>query len=158
MKIAKDTIVSIDYTLKGKDGQLIDATTKEDGPLVYLHGYGNLIQGLETKLEGRSVDETISVIVSPEDAYGLREDNLIDDVPRGNFPQPEELEIGSQIVAETDDGEALFTVIELSENSVKLDGNHPLAGMELHFFVKIKSIRAATQDEIENQTTEKEHD
>lgn len=149
MKITKDVVVSIAYTLKGDDGVVID--TSEGGePLSYLHGHANIIDGLETELEGKTAGDKLKVTVSPEDGYGTRDDELVDLVPISNFAEPEELEVGGQIVAETDEGQMMFTVLEIGKDNVKLDGNHPLADQTLHFEVEIKEVRAATAEELEH--------
>ena len=149
MTIKKDSLVKIEYTLKDDQGNIIDQTNNEDGPLEYIHGNENLIEGLEKELEGKKAGDEISVVVQPEEAYGSRDDQLVDEVPKGNFPQPDELEVGGQVVAETDEGPILFTVLEITDEYVKLDANHPLADQVLHFEVKILEVRDATKEEIE---------
>lgn len=145
--IKKNDVVSIEYTLKGADGQVIDSSVGQD-PLEYLHGYGNIIDGLERALEGKALNEEFSVKVSPEDGYGTRDDEMIEVVPIGNFPQPDELEVGGQVMAETEEGPVVFTVANIEEDSVTLDGNHPLADKELFFEIKVVAIRDASKEEI----------
>ena len=149
MKISQDSIVTIEYTLKNVDGEVLD-TTSGDGPIAYLHGHGNLIEGLEEALEGKQAGDQIATVVPPEKGYGSRSDELVEVVPKGNFPQPEELEVGSGVVADTEDGESIFWVLAVDDENVTLDGNHPLADKELHFEVKVVEVREATDEELEH--------
>jgi FKBP-type peptidyl-prolyl cis-trans isomerase SlyD len=145
--IKKNDVVSIEYTLKDAAGQVIDTSVGQD-PLEYLHGHGSIIEGLEKELEGKSINDEFSVKVSPEQGYGTRDEEMIEVVPIGNFPQPDELEVGGQVMAETEEGPVVFTVMKVEKDSVTLDGNHPLADQELHFEIKVVATREASADEI----------
>lgn len=147
MKIQKNTVVSIDYTLKDDDGNLID-TSSGRGPLKYLHGNGNLIPGLEKALEGREAGQSFSVKIPPEEAYGQKDEALIQEVPRNLFDETEGLEVGMQFQAQTEQGSYILTVKEIKENTVVIDGNHPLAGQNLNFEINIISVREATLEEL----------
>lgn len=147
MNIEKDMVVSIDYKLTGDDGNLIDAS-EVGKPLAYLHGHANIIEGLEEALDGKEVGNTVKISIPPEKAYGHPDAELVDLVPKSQFEDPEELEIGGQIIAETEEGQMMFTVLEITDGEVKLDGNHPLAGMTLNFDVEVKEIRKATSKEL----------
>lgn len=147
MKVEKNKVVGIDYTLKNAEGDLIDSSAKQ-GPLYYIQGIGNLIPGLEKELEGKIIGNNIKVKVQPQDGYGERNEALCQSVPRAQFESGEELEVGMQFEVETDDGEIVVAVTKIDGDSVTVDGNHPLAGVELHFDVTIKDIRDASNEEL----------
>jgi FKBP-type peptidyl-prolyl cis-trans isomerase SlyD len=147
MTIAKNKVVAIDYTLTDRDGKIID-TSKNQGPLYYIQGIGNLIPGLEAKLEGKSAGDNMKVVIAPQDGYGEREESLCQKVPKSQFENGGEIEIGMQFEVDTEQGELVVTVTEISGDTVTVDGNHPLAGMELHFDVTVKEIREATAEEL----------
>jgi len=150
MQISKDRVVSIDYKLTDDSGNLMDSSEGSD-PLAYLHGAGNIISGLETALVGKSVGEELSVRISPEDAYGVRDDSKQQAVPRELFGQEDEVKIGAQYQAEGPDGTHVsVTVIDVNDETVTVDANHPLAGYHLNFEVKIVDIRDATKEELEH--------
>lgn len=147
MIIAKDSVVTIDYEVKSEDGQVIDSS-KQSGPLPYLHGHQNIIPGLEEALEGKSKGESISVTVAPDKAYGAYNDALVQTVDKGTFEDPADIAEGIQFTADTPDGTLLFTVTKVEGDSVTVDGNHPLAGMTLSFSANISDVRTATEDEL----------
>ncbi len=150
MKIAKHKVVAIDYTLTDDDGETIDSSLEAD-PLHYLHGEGNLIPGLESELEGKSIGDRFQVSIEPADGYGERDDELEQVLSRENFSEIDDLEVGMQFRAPTDDDEeVIVTVVELDDDTVTIDGNHELAGLTLHFDVTVRDIRDATDEEIEH--------
>ena len=146
--IANDHVVEIHYTLTNDSGEVIDEST--DAPLKYLHGHGNIIQGLEEELEGKSVGDAFKATVPPEKGYGVRHDDMKQIVEKSAFGDTP-IEIGMQVAAETDDGEQVpFVITEITDDKVTIDGNHPLADMTLIFDVKVASIRVAVKEEIEH--------
>ncbi len=147
MMIAKNKVVAIDYKLTDRDGKLIDSSDGQ-GPLYYIQGIGNLIPGLESALEGKKSGDSLKVSIPPKDAYGERNESLCQKVPRDQFDTMEKIEVGMQFEVETDNGEVVVSVVEVSDESVTVDGNHPLAGVELHFDVTVKEIREATAEEM----------
>lgn len=147
MRIAQDSVVTIEYTLTDPQGQILDSSVGEE-PLVYLHGKKNIIPGLERELAGRQVGDELKVVVSPQDGYGERSDALVTQVPREDLAQIPDLSVGLQLQAQTARGVQVFTVVELNDEKVTLDGNHPLAGQTLNFAIKIMGIRPATQEEL----------
>lgn len=149
MQIQNNKIVAIDYTLTDDDGEVID-TSEGREPLAYLHGQGGIIEGLETALEGRQVGDQLNVAVPPEKAYGLRSDELMQHVPREQFKGVEDLEVGMQFQADTQSGPMVFTVVDVGEEIIQVDGNHPLAGENLNFDVTIREVRDATEQELEH--------
>ena len=148
MKIQNDHVVEINYTLKTDGGETID-TSDTGGPLCYLHGKQNIIPGLENALTGKGLNEKVSVRVEPKEAYGEREDELIQTIDKSQFPNFDEMKIGQQLQVQTESGHPLIvTVIEKAEEGLTLDGNHPLAGINLNFDVEVVSIREATSEEL----------
>jgi len=149
VQIAKDVVALIEYTLKDDSGQTLD-TSVGRGPLGYVHGHGNLIPGLEAQLEGKSVGDTFKVSIPPAQAYGERSEEAIHKVWRRQLPPDAEIKVGMQFQAQSEHGTQVVTVIGVDGDRVMLDGNHPLAGMTLHFDVKIVETRAATAEELQH--------
>jgi len=146
MQIAKDKVVTMEYTLTDTEGTTID-TSRGREPLAYLHGAGGIIPGLEAALEGRSSGEQVQVTIAPEDAYGDRDEQLLQVVPRDKFDVAD-VEVGMQFHAESDQGRHVVTVIAVSDEEVTVDANHPLAGVTLNFDVEVVDVREATEEEL----------
>jgi FKBP-type peptidyl-prolyl cis-trans isomerase SlyD len=146
MTVQKDRVVSIDYTLKDNAGDIIDSSEGSE-PLVYLHGNGNLIPGLEKEIEGKKAGDAVKCVIAPADAYGERDDSLVFKVQKSDF-EGAEVEIGMQFEAHGEDGAQLVTVVGIEGEEVTIDANHPLAGEELHFDVKIVEVREASPEEL----------
>ncbi len=145
MQITKNTVVSIYYSLHDQAGNLLDSNSGKS-PLNYIHGLGNLIPGMEEGLEGKSKGDQFKLKISPEKGYGVRNEQLIQQVPVKAFGgQP--VEAGMQF--NTQNGQ-LVTVTQVGSESVTVDANHPLAGMDLHFGIEVVDIRQATPEEIEH--------
>jgi FKBP-type peptidyl-prolyl cis-trans isomerase SlyD len=150
MQIAKDSVVSIDYRLHLGDGKIIDESEPGD-PLVYLHGYEEIVPGLEKALEGRKAGESLKVEVAPKDGYGEYDPDGVEEVPREDFPPDMELEAGGIVTATDEDGDDVeFLVKEVRPKTVVIDFNDPMAGKTLHFEVTVREVRAATKDELEH--------
>lgn len=148
--VKNDCVVAMHYVLRDGAGTVIDESP-EGEPLPYLHGHENIVPGLEKALTGAAVGETKKVVVSPEEGYGVREEGLVLDVPRGQLPADLKPEVGMSLAMETDQGHTVPVVIfEVSEESVKLDANHELAGVTLHFEVRIDSVREASAEELQH--------
>lgn len=147
MNITKDRIVGIGYTLTDTENQLLDSTPGSD-PLIYLHGHENIIPGLERALEGKSEGDTFKITIPAADAYGNRDERLIIQVPRDRFEGVEGVEKGMQFEAETADGSRIVTVTGITGSTITVDGNHPLAGMDLNFDVTVMNVREASDEEI----------
>lgn len=147
MQIAKEAVVSIDYELTDDDGQLIDSS-KGAEPLKYLHGFGNIIPGLEKALEGKATGDQLNVSIDPDEAYGQRLDELQQVVSRENFGD-NEIEVGMRFRVPSESGrELVMTIVGIDGDDVTIDGNHELAGVTLHFDVTIRDVREATDEEI----------
>mgnify|MGYP000606095157 CR=1 FL=1 len=149
MKISSDKVVSMHYTLTDDKNTVLDSSSGTE-PLVYLHGHGGIIPGLEEALEGKSKGEKLKVTIPAEKAYGPKRDQLLQKVPRGQFPDPEKLEVGMSFQVDSSQGPQIFTVTALTPQEVTVDGNHPLAGLTLHFEVAIEDVRAATAEELQH--------
>lgn len=147
MQIAKNTVVSIDYTLTDDSGEVLDSSKGQE-PLAYLHGAGNIIPGLEEALEGKQAGEQVKVAVPPEKGYGLRNESMTQQVPRNMFDTQQEIKPGMRFHAESEHGTHTVTVTAVDSENVTVDGNHPLAGKVLNFDVNIVQVRAATDEEL----------
>jgi FKBP-type peptidyl-prolyl cis-trans isomerase SlyD len=149
MKIEKNSVVSMHYTLKDDNATVLDSSDGRD-PLVFIQGHGNLIPGLEAELEGKAAEDVLDVSIAPELGYGVRHEGLVQVLPKEQFAGVPELKPGMQFQANTEQGPIMITIIEVKEDGVVVDGNHPLAGVTLNFHVEIVSVRAATESEIEH--------
>lgn len=146
--IQNDQVVSFHYTLTDENGTVIDKS--EGQPLVYLHGAGNIIPGLENALTGKNVGDKLNVNVPAAEGYGEYNAEMVQEVPRNMFQGVDDIQAGMQFQAQTDDGIQIVTVKDVNDESVFVDGNHPLAGQNLNFDVEIVDIRPATQEELEH--------
>lgn len=149
MLVAHNAVVSLIYTLRDADGQVLDQSTAAE-PLAYLHGNGNLIPGLERELEGKQAGTKLSVTIAPEDAYGMPEPGLVQQVPRRAFQGIAKVEPGMRFHAQTEHGHRQVVVTAVIGDMVTVDGNHPLAGQTLHFEVEIAEVREASQEELDH--------
>lgn len=142
-------VVTMHYTLTNDDGQVLDSSSGGD-PLSYLHGRGNIIAGLEQALEGNAAGFQADVTVEAADGYGERSEDMVVTASREQFDPAMDLKPGLQVMAQGPNGPVVFTVSEVTDEEVTLDGNHPLAGQRLHFAVEITEVRAATAEELEH--------
>ncbi|MEN9579442.1 MAG: hypothetical protein RJA70_2451 [Pseudomonadota bacterium] len=148
MKIQADTVVAIDYTLRDDAGKVIDTSEGHD-PLYYLHGHQNIVEGLESALAGKSVGDSVDVVVPPEKGYGTRDEKLVFDIPKEQLPKDLSPQIGMRLSMNGEHGQVIpVTITKVKLNTVQLDGNHELADKALHFSVSIKAVRKATKDEL----------
>jgi FKBP-type peptidyl-prolyl cis-trans isomerase SlyD len=146
-KITANKVVSLAYTLRDDDGEIIDQS-ETGSPLLYLHGAQNIVPGLEEQLEGVAEGESIKATVSPEKGYGPRI-GTAREVPRNLFPADADLTAGMQVLAHDDSGRELpFFITGITEDTITVDPNHPLAGETLHFEVTVESLRDASDEEI----------
>lgn len=147
MKVEKNVVVSIAYQVRTEDGVLVDEAPANQ-PLEYLHGHQNLVIGLENALEGKSVGDKFEVRVKLEEGYGEYNENMVQRVPKDIFVGVDELVVGMRFIADTDLGPLPVVITEVNENEVVVDGNHMLAGQELHFSVEVIATREATLEEM----------
>jgi FKBP-type peptidyl-prolyl cis-trans isomerase SlyD len=150
MRIGPNARVVVDYTLRTEDGTVLDSSTAEGGePLAYIHGYGMIVPGLEKALTGLEVGVSSEITVPPDEGYGASDDELVMEVDRSELPRPNTVEVGDELTLESEEGEeALVRVVEVTGDSVVLDGNHPLAGMTLCYSIVVREVRPATEEEI----------
>ncbi|XQW84314.1 FKBP-type peptidyl-prolyl cis-trans isomerase [Thalassotalea piscium] len=147
MKIAPNKVVVLHYAVSDSEGTLIDSSYDHE-PLAIIYGTGFLIPGLEEALIDHKVGDKFEVSVDADKAYGERHDGYVQTVPKAMFESIEDLEVGSQLRATTDEGEQTVIVINVTDDEITVDGNHPLAGIDLKFDVEILEIRDATKDEL----------
>jgi FKBP-type peptidyl-prolyl cis-trans isomerase SlyD len=151
--------VTLDYQLHDDAGELLDASDVEDGEQIeYVHGYGMLVPGLEAALVGLRAGDEREAVVPAEAGYGERDESLVLQLDKGDLPEGADgktVEVGDELVAESPEGDEIaMTVVELKDDVVVVDANHPLAGMTLHYQVKVVGIREATSDEIEQAASD----
>ncbi len=147
MKIKKNTVATMNYTLKDDSGTIIDAAN--DGSFVYLHGAQNIIPGLEAALEGKLMGDKVNATIEPKEAYGEIDPSRLQTMPRSAFPADAQIAVGMQFHGESPDGQAIVVSVKsIDGDDIVIDGNHELAGKTLHFEVEIVEVREATPDEL----------
>jgi len=148
-KVRDGQVVSMEYTLM-VDGNVADSSEGRE-PLEFVHGAGNIIPGLEREMTGMALGESKEVLVAAVDAYGEEDDKAFMDVPRDQFPKEIPMKVGTELQVKNQAGQPMYARVDkVADKMVRLDFNHPLAGKELHFSVKVVGIRAATQEEKEH--------
>lgn len=146
--IKKNSVVSLSYNLKNGNGDELDTASAEK-PFLYLHGFGQVVPGLESALEGLKIGDKKDVTIAPDQGYGEMDAGLRMKVKRSNFPEDADIKPGMQFMGEAGEGKkVVFTVHEIEGDEVKVDGNHPLAGQTLNFSVEVLAIREATEEEL----------
>ena len=154
MNIDKDTAVTLRFKVSDLQGKVIE---ESKAPMVYLHGgYGNTLPKIEEALDGKTTGYQTTLELQPEDAFGIRDEGLVQTIPKKQFPPG--VKVGGQLEGRGEDGKSIvFTVMKIKGDTVHLDGNHPLAGKELKFQLKVTGVRAATAEEIEHKHVHGEH-
>jgi FKBP-type peptidyl-prolyl cis-trans isomerase SlyD len=154
MKIEKNSAVTLNYKVTDLQGKVLD---ESKAPMVYLHGgYGNTFPKIEAALDGQAVGFKTVVDLTPEDAFGLRDEALVQTIPKTQFPPG--VKVGGQLEGRAENGETIvFTVIKIKGPEVILDGNHPMAGKSLRFSLAVSAIRAASEEEIAHRHVHGEH-
>ncbi len=147
MKISNNKVVVMHYAVSDSAETLIDSSY-DDKPLSVIHGSGYLIPGLEQALTDHQSGDTFEVEVQADQAYGQRFEEYVQTVPKAMFADIDDLAVGTQLRATTDDGEQTVIVIDVQDEQITVDGNHPLAGIDLKFDVEILEVRDATEDEL----------
>jgi FKBP-type peptidyl-prolyl cis-trans isomerase SlyD len=149
VKIEKNRVVQIHYTLKDDQGEVLDSSAGQS-PLPYIHGVGALIPGLEKQLLGKEAGDKLTTVIPPAEGYGEYDEDHVFIVPADEFEGDDELEEGMQVQIDTEDGPAIAIVTKIDGDEVTLDLNHPLAGISLHFDVEVVEVREATSQELEH--------
>ena len=154
MKIDKDTAVTLRYKVADTPGKLLQESKE---PMVFLHGgYGNTFPKIEEALQGREPGYQTTIELQPPDAFGLRDEGLVQTIPKTQFPPG--VKVGGQLQTQSEDGHAqVFTVIKIKGDKVMLDGNHPMAGKALRFTVSVVEVRPASAEEIAHGHVHGEH-
>lgn len=149
IRVAKDRVVTLAYRLTDSDGRLIEDRTPEN-PFEYIQGLGHVLPAIERVLEGKTAGFQWEIQVPPRDAYGAYKSSLVAEVPASHFPHASDVAVGMKFNTVGPDGGAITVrVIEVKEDMITIDGNHPLAGIELVFALRVLGVREATEDEIE---------
>ena len=154
MKIEKNTAVTLRFKLADAQGKLIE---ENKDPMVYLHGgYGNTLAKIEEALEGQEPGYQTTLALAAEDAFGVRDEDLMRTIPRSQFPPG--VKVGGQLEGQGSDGrKQVFNVVKIKGDTVILDANHPLAGKALRFTLKVTDVRLASEEEIAHQHVHGEH-
>lgn len=147
MQIAERCVASFHYTLTNDQGQVLDSSDGHE-PLVYLHGGGGIIPGLEKAMLGKQAGDAFEVAIAPAEAYGERDEKLIERIPRRNLKGIPSPKVGMRMQANGPNGPQVVTITQVAGDIVTVDGNHALAGQKLHFKVAITQVRAATEEEL----------
>ena len=147
MKIAENTTVEIDFSITDNDGNIVEST-KESGPALYIHGKEMMLQAVEDALLGKEAGESISVAVSPENGFGVRDESLVQEYPKEDFSEFGDVKIGDEFQSHDEDGNPVFLqVTAIGENTVTVDSNHPFAGQNLTFNVDIRSVKETSEED-----------
>jgi FKBP-type peptidyl-prolyl cis-trans isomerase SlyD len=149
MKIENDKMVSFEYVLRDANGHVIESTA-EGKPAEYLHGHSPLLPAMISKLEGKCAGDELKIEISPENGHGYWNEDKVHVVPRKDLSELPDLKIGSQLATKVEGHEIPVLVIDLDDESVTIDANHPLAGKDLVYEIKIASVRDATAEELEH--------
>lgn len=149
MKISKDKVVSIHYTLTDEENKALDSSSGKE-PLVYIQGHQNLIPGLEEALDGKMVGDKLKVSIPPEKGYGLRDDKNMLQVKKDQFENVDEIKLGMEVQTQSEQGVHVYRVAKVFGDSVILDGNHPLADATLNFDVEVMDLRDANAEELDH--------
>jgi FKBP-type peptidyl-prolyl cis-trans isomerase SlyD len=149
LMIGKNSVVSMHYTLKNDDGEVMDSSDGKP-PMVYLHGANNIIPGLENEMTGKTSGTSFNASISPTDAYGEVKPELVQVINKSMFQGVESIEAGMTFVAQGDGGQQQVRVTAVENEDVTIDANHPMAGLTLHFEIEIADVREATEQEIEH--------
>ena len=149
MKIEQNKVASIDYTLTNDLGEVLASSSGRE-PLAYLHGVGGLIPGLEKELEGKVKGDKLVAIIAPDQAYGVRSEEMVQEIPLENFDNAGEVKVGAQFQVQNGEHVHIATVTAVGDKSATVDMNHPLADETLHFDVEVMDVREPTKEELEH--------
>ena len=147
MKISKNSVVIMHYALKNDDGEDL-GNSRGHEPMAYIHGYDNVVVGLEKELEGKMAGDKFSTVIPPEEGYGVKDDDGIKKIDKDRFEGDEEISVGMQIQVDIEGKVSVASVTEIGKEEITLDLNHPLAGVTLHFDIEVMNVREATEEEL----------
>tara|TARA_Y100000589_G_scaffold126511_1_gene120539 strand:- start:19230 stop:19718 length:489 start_codon:yes stop_codon:yes gene_type:complete len=146
-KVEVNKVVSVHYTGSYTDGEVFD-TSEGREPLLFLVGHGQMVSGFEQEMLGAEIGEKRDFTLTPEKAYGMRDESAIQKVPKSQFPDDMQLVPGMVLGAQSDRGPVQFSVVSIDDDEVTVDFNHQMAGMTLRFSVEVIGIREATREEL----------
>jgi FKBP-type peptidyl-prolyl cis-trans isomerase SlyD len=149
MQISDNAVAVFHYTLRNASGEVLDSSSGGEA-LAYLQGFGNIVPGLEREMAGKRAGDKFIAVIQPEDGYGVPNPDMLRVVPRSAFPTDVPLEVGMQFGSQTPQGPMAIVISKIDGEEITIDGNHPLAGVALHFDVEIVSVRAASAEEIQH--------
>ena len=149
MEIKDGMVVSMHYTLKNDDGDVLDTSDGQD-PMTFLYGFGNILSGLGKAIAGKSEGDKLDVSLEPADGYGELDDALKQEIDRSDFEGIDQIEVGMRFQAETENGNVPIRIVAVEGDTITVDGNHELAGERLHFSVSIENLREAEAEEIQH--------
>ena len=155
MQVEAKKVVSFEYTLSDESGKRIESS-RPGQPVAYLHGASNIIPGLEKALEGKDAGAEFEVQIAPEDGYGVRNEQLIQNIPIRKLPD-RKAEVGARLQVQTEQGPRSLLIKAVKGDYATVDANHPLAGVTLRFSVKVVEIRDATEEELAHGHVHGEH-
>ena len=147
MKITNQTTVTVNYSVAEKGGEVLERTEPEN-PVVYLHGLEMMIPPVEEALEGKIPGDKIKLELAAADAFGERQEGLVTAIPRSDFEDPEDLNIGQDIIVGNGEEEVVMTVIEITDADITLDGNHPFAGKDIVFEIEVIEVHKTTDEDL----------
>ncbi len=151
MKIQKNAVVTFDYELRlgGFDGELIESSSERGIPVIFVYGRGQMMPAIEDALLDKEAGDIVNVSVPPEEAYGERNEEAIQKIPRHFIPADIELRPGLLLAMHTPEGEEIgMQVVDFDDETVTVDFNHPLAGETLYFTIYVRNVREATPEEL----------
>ena len=147
MNIDKNSVVRFHYTMRDETGAEQDKSPANE-PMTYLHGHGGLLPALEEALAGKTVGDTLEVTLTPDQAFGERQDNAEQRVPIKHLAGARKWKPGMTAVVHTEDGHRQVTVVKVGHSMATVDTNHPLAGMTLQFTIEVAEVREASPEEL----------
>jgi FKBP-type peptidyl-prolyl cis-trans isomerase SlyD len=147
MKIENNKVVGIEYTLKDKDGGVVDTNAGGGEPLYFIQGLGTIVPGLERAMNGKSLGDSFDVTIKAADGYGEFDPNRKRRIPKSAL-NGMEVQVGQMLQASGPEGSSVVTVSDVTETEIEIDGNHPMAGKDLYFSIKVAEIRDATEEEL----------
>lgn len=145
--ITAGKVVFLHYTVRSDQGDLIDQSGAEE-PMPYLHGAENIVPGLEKALDGRTVGTVLDIVIPPEDGYGVRQGPGPLPIPRTTFPEVDIQPMMPFVGEDAEGNRSVLWVTRVDDDTVFVDTNHPLSGLNLHFHVEVVAIRDATSEEM----------
>jgi FKBP-type peptidyl-prolyl cis-trans isomerase SlyD len=157
MKVENQKVIGIEYTLKDSKGEILDSNAGQER-LYFVQGLGNIVPGLEKAMLGKSLGDTFEVEVKAAEGYGMQDASLIRRVPRAKMKSLGDVKVGAMLQSRGPEGEQIFTVTEVTDTEVVLDGNHPMAGQDLFFTIRVDEIRDATKEELDHGHVHSEGD